>query len=244
MTRCLGAACCVCVCMCRHISRYTSHVTLCRRYIRAAQCGCLPAAVVVADSTAGLCARDQAPTPPPACAVTHQPTAPHSRTRFNKQHPHSLPQLLIPTNTPSTWHGRKGLAAPSWTPDLFFSTGSPCNFDCPGACAPPLLHCHNTHAPPAVTINPWTCSASPMCVHPPGYQTRATGSLDTRTTGFTSHHLCIWHMQPLTPPPPLLLRYGSIYRARAPNVTGATTSPTPCAAPTFHVPVCLCVRDT
>ena len=173
--------------------------------------------------------------------MTHQPTAPHSRTRFNKQHPHSLPQLLIPTNTPSTWHGRKGLAAPSWTPDLFFSTGSPCNFDCPGACAPPLLHCHNTHAPLAVTINPWTCSASPMCVHPPRISN--TRNWLTRHTNHWLHFTSSLHLAHAAPNPPLL-RYGSIYRARAPNVTGATTSPTPCAAPTFHVPVCLCVRDT
>ena len=43
------------------------------------------------------------------------------------------PSSSYPLPPPSSWHGRKGLAAPSWTPDLFFSTGSPCNFECSGA---------------------------------------------------------------------------------------------------------------
>jgi len=126
---------------------------------------------------------------PAQCTLLHV-TLQHTAT----MHQLPLPQLLFSTATPSSWHGRKGLAAPSWTPDLFFSTGSPCNFECSGTpariavCVLQRSRCCSNNRPLVLRIQP---------------PVRAS----------LSNHINSLCNPPKTPPPPLQGTAPSIARA-------------------------------
>ena len=80
----------------------------------------------------------------------------------------------------------------------------------------------------------------------PSPRTSNTRNLPTRHPHhwlhFTSHHLCIWHMQPLTPPPSC--SGTALSTARAPPTSQVhPLHPHPVLRPRFMCP-CVCVRDT